>query len=682
MADRYITLGASGIKKKIVDLGDGTYCDAVVQAAPAHATEVILAGPSSERGKLMAADSVLDTDTIFVRCDADTRSYGTIDWRVKADQIHSIQKYRSHNIVDSVTVTLGSSIDGETGFVNGVTFTAEDTATSALRSLGYFYTGGADDTADAVQLAAAINYGAYLTIGTVLVADTVTINGVLFTAAAAASESPAAGIFHQDGTTTEDAASLAACINHKDTVTFLIDTTALGCTHPATDTTTEAYALSIELIADHNDHTALTTHHKAATAAVSSTAATTEGTLKAQVLVTRNAMLAHYADTAVHENADTTNGALVAAVASTYANAAAAVVALNLLVTAHEAHIATATCTAKAGNSIAINNGHTTYTYTSNATTTTKASRIFSTATSVTATGDELAACINDRDTITFASAVAGNSVTVNGITFYGKGSTAVAKDHRFSIDTGNNETATSFAACINDATYGVPGVTATAASAVVTLLPAHGTTITMATGVGGAKIVCKAAAGVEGITATNAAGVVSLTRNSADYTIAVTSTTTRPHKEAQVVVAHGVPGVLATSTAAEVDIAPTWADGQDFTVVTSGDTITWGRYGVPGVTATSALGVVTIVPKAVNGATCIYSKTGTGAGTWTVGQTTVAGLTLDGDESHGAAANSTVSSGKIYEQELHGYEYGYLSVNNHDAGGDKMIVTVGATLH
>ena len=50
MADSVITIGSTGMKKKVVDLGDGTYADAVVEAAPAHADEVILAGPSSEMG--------------------------------------------------------------------------------------------------------------------------------------------------------------------------------------------------------------------------------------------------------------------------------------------------------------------------------------------------------------------------------------------------------------------------------------------------------------------------------------------------------------------------------------------------------------------------------------------------------------------------------------------------------
>lgn len=72
--------------------------------------------------------------------------------------------------------------------------------------------------------------------------------------------------------------------------------------------------------------------------------------------------------------------------------------------------------------------------------------------------------------TITCAAAIAGDHVIINGLTFTGKAGAAVVADREFSIDTGNNETAISLAACINDATYGVPGVTATPNAAVVTL--------------------------------------------------------------------------------------------------------------------------------------------------------------------------------------------------------------------
>src|SRR5690554_922179 len=74
---------------------------------------------------------------------------------------------------------------------------------------------------------------------------------------------------------------------------------------------------------------------------------------------------------------------------------------------------------------------------------------------------------------ITAASVQVADTITVNGITF--TGAAAQDADKREFLadatqDTGNADTATSIAACINDAEYGVPGVTASAADAVVTL--------------------------------------------------------------------------------------------------------------------------------------------------------------------------------------------------------------------
>lgn len=74
---------------------------------------------------------------------------------------------------------------------------------------------------------------------------------------------------------------------------------------------------------------------------------------------------------------------------------------------------------------------------------------------------------------ITAAAVQANDTITVNGITFTGAASQD-ADERKFEADdtqdTGNATTATSIAACINDAVYGVPGVTASANAAVVTL--------------------------------------------------------------------------------------------------------------------------------------------------------------------------------------------------------------------
>jgi hypothetical protein len=72
--------------------------------------------------------------------------------------------------------------------------------------------------------------------------------------------------------------------------------------------------------------------------------------------------------------------------------------------------------------------------------------------------------------TITANASIAGDHVIINGLTFTAVAGAAVIASRQFSIDTGNNETAISLAAVINDATWGVPGVTATPAAAVVTL--------------------------------------------------------------------------------------------------------------------------------------------------------------------------------------------------------------------
>jgi hypothetical protein len=116
------------------------------------------------------------------------------------------------------------------------------------------------------------------------------------------------------------------------------DATTLAATVPAVSEA-ESYALSIELIADHNTHTASTAYHKAATAAVTSTAATTEATLVAQVNKIRTAQLAHYSDSVSHGGIDdVTNYDLVAATTAA-TDAASAIILENLLVQYHAAHI-------------------------------------------------------------------------------------------------------------------------------------------------------------------------------------------------------------------------------------------------------------------------------------------------------------------------------------------------------
>ena len=61
---------------------------------------------------------------------------------------------------------------------------------------------------------------------------------------------------------------------------------------------------------------------------------------------------------------------------------------------------------------------------------------------------------------VTLANAVVGSVITINGLTFTGAAATTVAS-REFKADGDDDADVTALVACINDATYGVPGVTA-----------------------------------------------------------------------------------------------------------------------------------------------------------------------------------------------------------------------------
>lgn len=72
--------------------------------------------------------------------------------------------------------------------------------------------------------------------------------------------------------------------------------------------------------------------------------------------------------------------------------------------------------------------------------------------------------------TLTVAAVQAADAVTINGITFTAAADADLA-NRKFAVGANNPACATSLAAAINHATAGVPGVTASAAQAVVTLI-------------------------------------------------------------------------------------------------------------------------------------------------------------------------------------------------------------------
>ena len=134
----------------------------------------------------------------------------------------------------------------------------------------------------------------------------------------------------------------------------MADATTLAGTVPATEQDPTGYALAIELMADHNTHTAAVAYHRQATAAVASTASTSTATWIAQVNVARLAMLAHYADAGTHGGiGDATRYALVAAT-SPCTSAGTALTLINLLATYHLAHITVTTALSKVWGSFAV----------------------------------------------------------------------------------------------------------------------------------------------------------------------------------------------------------------------------------------------------------------------------------------------------------------------------------------
>lgn len=73
--------------------------------------------------------------------------------------------------------------------------------------------------------------------------------------------------------------------------------------------------------------------------------------------------------------------------------------------------------------------------------------------------------------TVTLATFTAGSVIVINGLTFTGHASTTTVANREFDISGTDTADAAELVTCINDATYGVPGVTATSALGVVTLV-------------------------------------------------------------------------------------------------------------------------------------------------------------------------------------------------------------------
>lgn len=72
--------------------------------------------------------------------------------------------------------------------------------------------------------------------------------------------------------------------------------------------------------------------------------------------------------------------------------------------------------------------------------------------------------------TLTLATVLADDTVTINGLVFTAHAATTTPANREFSIAGTDTQDAAELATCINHAVYGVPGITATPAAAVITL--------------------------------------------------------------------------------------------------------------------------------------------------------------------------------------------------------------------
>jgi len=136
-------------------------------------------------------------------------------------------------------------------------------------------------------------------------------------------------------TVTTETLTYASIITHK-----IADATTIAATNPATNNTTELYALADEVMDDFIVHIASTAYHATATGTITHTAATTEATAVAEVNLIRTSLLSHLASTTAHcGRADAVNLALVTAT-SACTDKAGAVTLINLLATYYLAHLA------------------------------------------------------------------------------------------------------------------------------------------------------------------------------------------------------------------------------------------------------------------------------------------------------------------------------------------------------
>lgn len=213
--DGFISVGKPSYLKRLTKIGSGIYADSVVNAAAATEDEVIVAGAASVLGKI---GTVAQNVPLYVRADCTDKPWTGIDWRILCDKACTYQFMRAipvagvRGAVNFPTITLASIANTETGFVNGLTFAAIDSAAAVDYAAHNYYSGGADATADAASLRKAINGGTKITLASVAAAETVIVAGKTYTAHATTTTA-ANREFAINGTDAQDATALASCVN-------------------------------------------------------------------------------------------------------------------------------------------------------------------------------------------------------------------------------------------------------------------------------------------------------------------------------------------------------------------------------------------------------------------------------------------------------------------------------------
>jgi hypothetical protein len=186
--------------------------------------ELVLAAATGSTGGLGLITTVPASGVLYVRC----AGAGRIDWDVACNKTSTVQLYRTRSKVESVTLDVSANTlaNTETVVGNGLTFTAHtDTNVRATRQFAIDGIG----TADATELAAAINYGTALTVTACDLGETLLITGedlVVRTYTGAAAEDLSARAFTRTNAATA-AASITRCVNR--------DTAASGITATLTD---------------------------------------------------------------------------------------------------------------------------------------------------------------------------------------------------------------------------------------------------------------------------------------------------------------------------------------------------------------------------------------------------------------------------------------------------------------